>query len=136
MFLARYVLLIEIVGFISVGVLLAGVTLSIFYRLDDVCKVNSLDAVAPHVEAVTPPGRSYVESVGAEYGDEVVEGQPILVVSCLPHDVKASVAASSKTAASRFAVWFISRSPLSRRHVACFPPAQRAPVHLDGSSPG
>lgn len=80
-FLARYVLLLEIGGYLALGGLIAGIVYSTFYMVDDACKVNADAAVTPQIETIALERPSYVREVQTEYGALVEKGQPLLTVS-------------------------------------------------------
>ena len=89
-FLARYVQVLEVIGFLAVGCMLAAVGFSTLYPLDDVCKASADEVVKPHMVAVALAGQSYVRSVHADYGDAVTSGQVLMVASPNAQDAVAA----------------------------------------------
>jgi len=85
-FLARYIVWIEVIGFIFIGVLFAGMVWSTIYKINDNMKFSQLNA-EPRREAVTVSTEAYVDSVEAREGDQVAEGQTLLTVTSAPENL-------------------------------------------------
>jgi hypothetical protein len=80
-FLARYVLLLEIGGYLAVGVLIAGIVYSNCRMVDDVCKLSADAVVTPRIEVIALERPSFVRDVRVDYGEEVEKGQCLFTIA-------------------------------------------------------
>ncbi|MEI7635328.1 MAG: hypothetical protein WCK47_13730 [bacterium] len=78
--MAKYVVWLEAAGFVFIGTLVAAMVGSAIYEIDDVMKYSDA-AAAPRTEPVSIPGEAYVDSVGVKAGENVKQGQALLLVT-------------------------------------------------------
>jgi len=79
-FLARYVLLLEIAGYLALILLIGGIVYSTMYMIDDVCMVNATACVTPRTEIIASDKPAYVREVYAREGELVKAGSPLFSV--------------------------------------------------------
>jgi len=79
-FLAKYVLWLEVAGFLFIGILIVGMVGSAVYKIDDVMKFSGVIAES-RSEPVTVSIESYVNSVSVEEGSAVDQGQELMRVT-------------------------------------------------------
>lgn len=72
-FLARYVQVLEAIGFVMIGLLIAVMIVSAVYRMDDGVKFR-LDAVDPQTAPVEFPAKAWVRTVDVRVGQRVEAG--------------------------------------------------------------
>lgn len=80
-FLARYVLILEIGGYLALCLLIGGIVYSTFYMVDDVCKISADAAVTPRTEIITLEKISYIRDVYAREGNRVEKGSPLFSIA-------------------------------------------------------
>jgi len=85
-FIARYVLYLEIIGFLIMGVIIAGMIFCVIYQIDDTARIKS-DDLPLTIEHLTLPSRVYVDAVQVKDGDAVAKGQRLLTVQDDPADL-------------------------------------------------
>lgn len=138
-FIARYVLLLEVLGFIIMGAIIAGMLFAVFHKINDDCKVKS-DVVTAAVDPLTLPAPAFIIKVEAKDGDQVVQGQSILQILDDPTDVsimkaQQDLAASQASLTSASQTAGISAQVLDSIRVALASSQQISPVGQKKSLP-
>jgi len=85
-FIARYILYLEILGFAVMGVIIAGMIFCVVYEIDDTARMKAED-IPLTIEPVSLASRCYVQSVNVKDKETVAKGQPLLTVLDQPDDV-------------------------------------------------
>jgi hypothetical protein len=105
-FFSRYVFWLEALGFLFIGILIAGMIGSALYEIDDVMKFAGVPAKA-HREPVAMDLPVYVKSVAVAEGAPVAKGQTLMAVS----GSSQTVALIEATAATRKALDTLGEPP-------------------------
>ncbi|GEM_PF-5726234 len=79
-FIARYVVYLEVFGYLFVATVAAAIAVLVFVRVDDVARADGNPLIKPHEHAVTLKTDAVVLNVLVKNHEEVTKGQPLAEV--------------------------------------------------------